>query len=277
MNRIAEIKAPLNINTDDCIHSISGFVFDIIGEDNAAIQYTEINTLVLDGLSGNVSIWITSGGWAGKLDHKGSWQNVHTESFPSDQYSPSTITSRVHLRRPIRIQPGRCMGVYIHSDQNISLSGFNTIPEHPCVESSVMNHTMTQTPDNRAFWPYHRSFRPLVRKCVYRDEYLRVRSGCAKLRGMDTVFSGNQGGRWARCPLQSRLEYKVVHEPWSREIHHRFSTEFKRGASAFLNQQTTSWNGLPNYAVQAVLSYCHSDWFANEDDQKDLLSPELSC
>ena len=265
MNRIAEIKAPLNINTEDCIHSISGFVFDIIGEDNAAIQYTEIDTLVLDGLSGNVSIWITSGGWAGKLDHKGSWQNVHTESFPSYQYSPSPITSRVHLRNHIRIKPGRCIGVYIHSDRSISLS----IGDCPCLASSVMNHTMTQTPDNRAFWPYHRSFRHLVRKCVYRDEYLRVRSGCAKLRGTNTVFSENQLGRWTSCPLQCNLEYKVVREPWSREIHHRFSSEFKRGASAFLNQQTTSLNGLPNYAVQAVLSYCHSDWFANEDDRSN--------
>lgn len=194
--------AETEIGPADADHSYSGIVFDVESKGSTEVV---VDAIHVGGMLGEVSVFASSKSWAGRPSNrqsrgrrcgwgqvndalvKGDFDLVYPESraTPRDrrrgrQQASWDIPVRIELARPVRILPGKCSAIYVHSslpdDLGIQYRS-TTGPEEVTFENDHLRimpgigHTGSRPFDTRRGYGWYaqsytrRSLRPLQTCC----------------------------------------------------------------------------------------------------------------
>jgi|GEM_PF-3867581 len=228
----------------------SGIVLNLVGCENAPVVQASIHAITVAGITGDVTIWSTPGGWGGKLDQPDAWTRIYRQSHPRgwpNHAAPSKIPSvTFDLDEPLKIKPGETVGLYMHT------TGWGGMVARAALRHRVFS---LETPRGSAL-------KSIVPGCTYSADHVIVRRGCAK------TWSPAPFGEVRQWALQRELNGLVIYQPdwleWSPENDARFPLWFRCSAEIMLQSAA-----LPEAVLAYILGFCQPDWF----DQVNLKLP----
>lgn len=89
----------------------SGIMFNIENHSKQPLEYLEIQSLCVRGDLGPITVWVTSLSYYNKHEDKKQWTLVYRGT-----HEPSRLNyCPLILQRPIRLEGGERIGIYIHS------------------------------------------------------------------------------------------------------------------------------------------------------------------
>ena len=192
--------AETEIGPADADHSYSGIVFDVEAKGSTEVV---IDAVHVAGMLGEVSIFASGGSWAGRPSNRRSrgrrcgWGQVNDALVKSDfdlVYPESRATPqgrrqgrqqaswdepvRIQLARPVRILPGGCSAIYIHSSlpDDLGIQYRSTMdPDEVTLENDHLRimpgvgHTGSRPFDTRRGYGWYRANRTLCGSVEYRQ------------------------------------------------------------------------------------------------------------
>ena len=226
----------------------SGIVFNLIGKDDSSIEHADIAAITVAGITGDVTIWATPGGWGGKLDQPDDWNLIykqcHPRGWPNHAAASKVGTVTFNLDEPLRIVPGTTMGLYMHT------TGWGGMVVRAANHPS--RHLRLDTRRNDGL-------KPTLPEGTYSGDHIEVHAGCAK------TWSPAPFGEVRQWALQRELNGLLLYQPkwltWSAKNHMRFPPQFRSTAETLRIRLCTGRGGLPKWAVEQILEFCCPDWF----------------
>ena len=224
--------------------SASGIVVNVQGRSGMGTSWVDIYSLELTGVNGDLTVWSTPGGWAGKLDKANEWvrhyKQVHYKPVHTDSRG-STVRVSLNLETPIRVGAGETTGLYVHT------TGWGGM---------VVRGPSRGTP------PTCSSTVPCV--CPppglpFSHRHLVVSSGCSKTWSPAPFGEVRQ---WALLrQLNAILVYRVQWCPWTLSGHPLFPLPHRQAAEGVRVALCCGSKGLPRIAAELILEFCHAEWF----------------
>ena len=228
----------------------SGIVVNVTGRSGGVIQHADVSAIEVAGVTGEVTIWISDGGWDGKLDQPASWtliyQQAHPRSWPNHAARRTIPPVVFQLEKPFRVSAGQTVGLYVHT------TGWGGMVMRGTGGELWWAETRRGSLPRWPRWP-----REPTR--LYSAEHVTVSAGCSK------TWSPAPFGEVRQWALQRHLNGLLMYTPtwlvWSPRHHMRFPTAFRDAAEALRVHLCTAHRGLPRWAVGCVLEFCDPDWF----------------
>ena len=211
-------------------------------------QYADVSAIEVAGVTGEVTVWISDGGWDGKLDQPDSWtliyQQSHPRSWPNHAASSKIPTVVFQLEEPFRVSSGQTVGLYVHT------TGWGGM-----VVRSPRGRGLCRVETRNGSLPRC----PRGPPRLYSAEHVTISAGCSK------TWSPAPFGEVRRWSVHRELNGLLMYKPrwlvWSPKDHTRFSSAFRDAAEALRVHLCTAHHGLPRWAVGCVLEFCDPDWF----------------
>ena len=210
-------------------HTFCGVMFDVAARNLVPVEYVVVQSVWVRGYLGPMTVWSTAGGFRGKEEAPHKWARHYEKVHDA---SPRAFVELV-LDEPIRIAPGRRVGVYVHS----------TRPDDRAV---VYDDACDDRGDAE-------------------DLFVRVLPGVAHLSNEPFSPRGVWWGSW-RGPraFVGRLNLGVRYALWAPPKHKKFPPYFREAAMTLLlcnTKRRTLIGHLSPEIILYVLNMCRYDWF----------------
>lgn len=229
--------------------SASGIVVNVVGKVGAGMDWADVHALELAGVTGDVTVWSTPGGWGGKLDQDNEW-TLHYKQTHAQTSTPlfERRKIRIKLERALRVTEGRCVGLYVHT------TGWGGMVALGSIASSrgIALHHCSALPPPQLSQPH---LEP-----AYSADHLTVRSGCAKTWSPSPFGEVRQWG--LHRELNGSLHYHVKWRCWTPRNHGQFPARYRHAADSLLLCLGHSRLNIPADIIAVVLRFCHAEWFS---------------
>ena len=230
--------------------SASGIVVNLQGRTGAGVDWLDIHRLELAGVNGDLTVWSSPGGWAGKLDQANEWVR-HYKQAHANSGNPRTKVG-VDLEVPIRVRAGEVMGLYVHT------TGWGGMVVRGPRGGSLQLALRLRNADRAC------SMHPPA--VPFSKRHMLVSSGCAKTWSPAPFGEVRQ---WALLrELNGILIYRVKWRAWTLASHPLFPPRHRWAAERVRVALCCGSRGLPRIAVELVLGFCHAEWFDPPVDLK---------
>ena len=213
-------------------HTFCGVMFNIQNHSKQPLEYLEIQALCVRGNLGPMTCWVTPDSFHHKHETKSEWTLVYKGTNERSR----TSYCRLELQRPVRLQPGEKIGVYVHS----GLHGDQGLVY-----------------DNR---------RGAISA---QDANISVESGLAHISNTPFSPTGMWGFAWRRNrQFVGRVCYGVKYLLWqpAQSIHERFPVAFRRAVDVMLivDYAHSMFTRLPEHVVWYIINFLPYDWVTDD-------------
>ncbi len=223
--------------------SASGIMVNVRGLPTSGVTGVDVYTLELGGVTGDVTIWTTPGGFTGKLDTMQAWTQHYKQVHAREHGAGGRTRATVRLERPFYIASGATVGLYVHTTGwgGMSVRGKLSEPCRHLAQPSIVELT------------------PARGLYTFSNKHLEVEAGCAK------TWSPAPFGEVRRWELNRHLNGIIIYRPrwmiWTPMLHRTFPQKHREAADGLRIYLGASSMGLPRWAVERVLEFCHAEWF----------------
>jgi hypothetical protein len=221
-------------------HTFCGIMFDVTVKTTLPLDYIEISHVWVRGALGDLTVWFTEDGHAGKLSRRELW----TQVFSGERRPSPSALCQLELSSKIRVKPGERIGLYVHS----------TRPGDEAIVYDNQRH-----------------------EASFEDRFLQVLPGVAHISNRAFDPRGMWGYAWRpNREFVGRLSFAVRYQLWrpERAMHQRFPRAYRRAALALLKiaaRPGTGLNRCPCDIPFLVMQYCRWDWFGALGEDEDTM------
>jgi hypothetical protein len=221
-------------------HTFCGIMFDVTVKATLPLDYIEISHVWVRGALGDLTVWFTEDGHAGKLSRRELW----TQVFSGERRPSPSALCPLELSSKIRVKPGERVGLYVHS----------TRPGDEAIVYDNQRH-----------------------EASFEDRFLQVLPGVAHISNRAFDPRGMWGYAWRpNREFVGRLSLGVRYLLWrpERAVHQRFPRAYRRAALALIKiaaRPGTGLNRCPCDIPFLVMQFCRWDWFGALGEDEDTL------
>jgi hypothetical protein len=176
-------------------------MFSMAVQELLPVQFVEISSLWVRGYLGKISVFVTPDSHHNKHEDSSQWTKVYSRTHAE---SPNDLIElKLEPHQPIQIEPGKGVGLYIHSER----------------------------PDDRALvYDNQRS------DVTHEDSFIKVLPGLADLSNQPFSRRGIYGwGSWReRREFVGKMTYGVKYKLWQPSMHHLYPPKFRAMARSLL-------------------------------------------